>query len=269
MNVAAISRTSGAMTCDGKPCPSWVMYWPVFLSALSGLYLSQTLSHRSVLKDPTHLRSENGVRDKVRHCLLYEEMKQGVISCGYAPAKIGFRCTRRWTHQAFSEVEKVLRIDRHFPVTSPDLVLKRCPQPNIRPAADLMAVESLPDLRGQLGCSPPELRLRDEPVRLRIRPPRPQTPLPNRWPARNPSSLPMEGTRRFGVPPPPAWLRPVLVDRLSGFQVFWRRPRWHCRTAPALQACRQAPELPPPESLALRLAIPLGDQGPVPGNQPR
>src|SRR5271157_6637496 len=88
---------------------------------------------------------------------VYEEMKQGIVSRRYAAAQVRFDSTGRWTHQAFSKVEKVLRIDRHLTVTSPDLVFKRGPQPDIRPTADMMAVQSLSHLRGQLGGRPPEL----------------------------------------------------------------------------------------------------------------
>src|SRR5208337_1478896 len=121
------------------------------------IVLVANASHRPMLKGPTYLRSEDGVRDEVRHCLLYEEMKQGIVSSRYAAAQVRFDSTGRWTHQAFCEVEKVLRIDRHLTVTSPDLVFKRGPQPDIRPTADLMAVQSLSHLRGQLGGRPPEL----------------------------------------------------------------------------------------------------------------
>ena len=113
---------------------------PGFLVLFFRIVLVANASHRPMLEGSAP-SFENG--SNICHCLLDEQMKQGVVSRRYATCR---SASRHWVGPTKRLAREVLRIDWHLSVASPGFVFKRGPQPDIRPTTDLMAVQSLPDL---------------------------------------------------------------------------------------------------------------------------
>ena len=255
MNVAATCRSSGVMTCCGKPCPSGAMNCPRAFG-VAGLYLSQTLRIDQCCRARGYFWTEGRVDYHAGHRFLDKEVKEGIIGRGDATSKIGFDGTWRCSDQSLRLVSRCWGLIG-IAVTSTHFVLNCCSQADVRPPVDSGRLERPTDQCGQFRGGATELCLGDGLVICKDVNPYSRDAVGIASSARNPSSRPMPRTSRCGGQLRHFWPRLVSADTSRESSGSLQRLRRHCRTALPLPAARTEPLLPPRESSGRQTAIPV------------